>query len=433
MKDENILISVKNKANMRNLLLLIISLSFVGSSFLLINLGSIHLYPFRIGFIFFVCCLILTIVYKQGKLRINIGNIKYYILFLFLWWIYALFTLLWAPSKLDAIFDITFLSCGVLMIGFVVIYFNNIEYLRKYYKVWLVMLGLSIVIGLWNYKTGSHLSSSGLINAPEYKRYAPTSFYYNKNDFATYLAISVPFVLTYIRYHATMLKKIVAFIFLLVCLFTLLVTDSRANIIGLLLGLNYWFFFILKNRDKLKIALCVFLIVVVLLPFYANHFQENLQNTFQGLQYLVSETKDSSTITRINLIKNSLTYLVNSYGLGVGAGNVEYYMANHVLFDTRNVTNVHNWWFEILVNYGIIIFFGYIVFFICICLNLYQAYFKIKTKEEKMICESLIVALVIFVVGCVSPSSIMTFMPQWLLIAFALAFLNYYRSNLAID
>jgi len=93
------------------------------------------------------------------------------------------------------------------------------------------------------------------------------------------------------------------------------------------------------------------------------------------------------------------------------------------------VTNSHNWWLEILINYGVFIFIGYIIFYMGIIRNLWKLYHKKQTREEKMICEALLVSLVGFFFANVSSISIMAFKPQWLLFAFALTYLNYFRNR----
>jgi hypothetical protein len=46
-----------------------------------------------------------------------------------------------------------------------------------------------------------------------------------------------------------------------------------------------------------------------------------------------------------------------------------------------------------------------------------------------MVCEALLVSLVGFLFASISSSSIMAFKPQWLLFAFALTYLNYFRNR----
>jgi len=147
---------------------------------------------------------------------------------------------------------------------------------------------------------------------------------------------------------------------------------------------------------------------------------------------LHSETTQSgggSLIVRYNLVRNSFIFLGNSLGFGVGAGNVEYHMANSPVYETSGRINVHNWWVEILTNYGIFIFTGYVVFYLGLLISLYKIYRRLTDTSERMICEASLVSLVIFFFSSMSSSSIMALRPQWILFAFALGFLNYYRAK----
>jgi teichuronic acid biosynthesis protein TuaE len=159
---------------------------------------------------------------------------------------------------------------------------------------------------------------------------------------------------------------------------------------------------------------------------------ENLLGT--GSAQLHSLTTESSMDSgfgsvgiRLNLVRNCLVFLGHSFGFGVGAGNAEYYMQNFSVYDTQGITNPHNWWGEILTDYGLFIFVGYVLIYMSILYNLWRMRTKLSDGQEKMICEALLVGLVIFFFASMSSSSIMAFTPQWLFFAFALGFLNYCR------
>jgi len=145
------------------------------------------------------------------------------------------------------------------------------------------------------------------------------------------------------------------------------------------------------------------------------------------------QVEDSSLGIRLNLIKNALYFTVNSAGFGVGAGNVEYYMANYNIYPVYEVTNVHNWWAEILANYGLFILAGYFILYLSMILNLWRVYKKISNRTEKMICEGLLMGWVGFFIASGAPSSIIAFEPQWIYLGFMLAFLNYFKIKETVE
>lgn len=91
--------------------------------------------------------------------------------------------------------------------------------------------------------------------------------------------------------------------------------------------------------------------------------------------------------------------------------------------------NLHNWWLEILVNYGVFVFAAYIVMYFSLVKRIWEIWRESRDKFNKMISEALLVSLVSFFFASVSSSSIMTSKTQWFLFAFALAFLNLQRKG----
>jgi teichuronic acid biosynthesis protein TuaE len=89
--------------------------------------------------------------------------------------------------------------------------------------------------------------------------------------------------------------------------------------------------------------------------------------------------------------------------------------------------NAHNWWIEILANYGIFIFAGYLIFFFSLLINLWRTWATLQDRTEKMLCEALLLGCITFIFAAISSSSIIALRPQWIFFGFALAFLNYCR------
>ena len=210
-------------------------------------------------------------------------------------------------------------------------------------------------------------------------------------------------------------------------IYLIVITGSRANILAILLELII-FLVIVNFKQKIKLIVDLVVCMLILLMFLSVPVQEGFFSQTTGqVSSVVTQTveKIGSMYVRLNLIRNGLSFLRSKAGFGVGAGNFEYYMSNFAIYDTKRIINSHNWWLEILVNYGIFIFIGYIIFYLSIILNLRKIYYEKLNRYEKIICEGLLISLIGFSLVSLGPSSIMAFRPQWLLFAFALAFLNY--------
>ena len=427
-------IQAKDLAIKKGVIYLTIIAGFTGAAFLSIDIGPFSLFPYRILLPLLWLLFLAGILISEGKLNIAHIKVRHYLWFLVIWLVYAVLSLAWAADKVEAVREIIFLFMGVSVIFFVVFYFSNLKDLKRLYNLWLLILLLLICVGLWEHITGNHLSVSALTDASGKSRFVPTGFFHNQNDYATYLAISIPFVLTFIRYNRRLIKPLLGMAILTLSLYLLVITFSRANYLAIILGVAFWFLFLLKVKTKVKVLALTGLVALLLFVAFPGWMQDVFGTANVQLRSLTAQmtsgTELDSVPIRLNLIRNSLIFLVNSFGFGVGAGNVEYHMANFQVYNTGGILNVHNWWAEILANYGVFVFAGYVLFYLGLLTKLYKVYGKLKNTTEKMLCEALLVGLVVFPFSSISASSIMALTYQWIFFAFALGFLNYYRSRI---
>ena len=131
---------------------------------------------------------------------------------------------------------------------------------------------------------------------------------------------------------------------------------------------------------------------------------------------------------RLNLIRNGLHFLYSTFGFGVGAGNIEYWMANFPKYDVV-VLNIHSWWAEILVEYGIFVFAGYVSLYLGILYKLIRVYFSTTSCFEKLFCTTLTLSLCGFSIACNGPSSFLNITAQWYIFGIALAFMKHITST----
>jgi hypothetical protein len=133
------------------------------------------------------------------------------------------------------------------------------------------------------------------------------------------------------------------------------------------------------------------------------------------------ETGESITV-RLNLLLNGLKFLQKSHFMGVGAGNIEPLMKGA---PRVNKVNMHNWWAEVLVNFGVIIFILYISLYIWLCWRLWKlAWLKSSPYISPLIrwgAISSLIAMIGFVGGGVAPSTAIHYTPMWVVYGIALA------------
>ena len=406
--------------------------AFTGTLGVAVSVGSIHLFPYRFLLIFVWLLFVVAIFINNGRLNLSHIRVKLYLQFLVFWLAYAFLSITWAAAKGDALRNIIFLFMGISIIFFLVYYFRDLDELKRLYWLWLLIVAAIIPVGIWEVTTGNHLHVSGLFEEvrPRF-RFAPSAVFRNQNDFAGYIALSLPMVLAWIRYCPKLIGRALGVLVLIAGLGLLLLTFSRSCYLAVFTGILFWFLFLLRLKNKFKaLVLTVFVCVLIVaaFPVQTRDIFEKVKIQANSLTPIVLQNEDIGTLyVRQNLIKNALYFTAKSAGFGVGAGNVEYYMENSKIYPVAEKTNVHNWWVEILANYGVFIFAGYLILYISLFWNLWKVYKRVSNRTERMICEALLVGLVSFFMASISSSSIIAFRPQWMFIGFALAFLNYCR------
>ena len=404
---------------------------FFGVALLPVDIGPFVLFPYRIFLLFLWFIFGLHILIK-GKIIFSQSQIKGYLAFLCFWLGYAVLSLAWAISKEAALKNIIFLFMGVSVVFFSTYYFREKKDLQILYNLWLAVFGILILIGFWEHLTGYHLPVSGFFGETRTRfMFMPTGIFRNSNDYATFLALSIPFGIGIIRYGRKKYLRLYGLCGVLGAFYLIIASGSRANIIAVLFELFFILLFLLNFKRKIKAIIAMGVCIILLFIFLPGSVQGFFSQITGELNSVVSQTElmTGSVGVRMNLVRNGLLFLYSTIGFGVGAGNSEYYMANFAQYNTAGILNPHNWWLEILINYGILIFIGYVMFYIGIIRNLWKIYRRERTRDQKMICEVLLVSLVGFFFASVSSSSIMAFKPQWLLFTFALAFLNYSRNK----
>ena len=190
----------------------------------------------------------------------------------------------------------------------------------------------------------------------------PITVFANPNNFALFLFYSVAFTLLLIFREKKKYLKYFYISILIICLFSIIITLSRSAVLGLtIFSLSLLYFLLRKGTIKIKqsvIKASIF-IFVFLLYFFLN----NADFIVDIFVFDIS-SDGSSDYLRQNLIFNGFAFLYDSLFLGVGLGNIEFYMKFKSLYDVGTITNIHFWWMEILVSSGIFIFLFYLFIYL---------------------------------------------------------------------
>lgn len=415
---------------MKKLIYLMMASSFLGAQIFSIDIGIMKMSIFRITTIILLFLMLTDYMKNSRKIRltIKIGQ-DYIIKFYFFWFIYSIFSLLWVKDYNAWLKAIFFIGSGFTCIWILSTYVNTKTFFYNIFKIMLFMFVLHNIIGWSELLTGNYvfadLSKIDVYN--QFKNNAavrvPVSMMGNTNDFATLVLCGIFISLITLSNSKSKMIKIVSIINIISSTILLWRTNSRANMLGLILGILV--LLILKFYKKItKKSLLALISLLLLLVAVLVVNSSTLNSAYDLITEKIKIGGNSDSI-RLNLIINGLIFLKRTILFGTGAGNIEYWMENNKLYNVGSITNMHNWWFEILVGYGLIIFIGYIISYYMIIKSLYKSY---KSNNDKFIENTslyLLCYMVAFIVSSISSSSNMSSEWLWVFWAVTIAYIGY--------
>jgi teichuronic acid biosynthesis protein TuaE len=403
------------------------------SSFFAEQLFAVDMHVFQLS-IYKITLLLLTFlitsIYLLKPDSVKIfpdGKSRKIVLFYFFWLFWAIISLAWVYDYKPWFRTVYAIASGVLVIIYLTMFLKNKKDFIAAFNIVQIMLIMHNIIGWYEIFTGDYrfLDSEKLdyYMMVDVAGRNPVSMLGNTNDFA--LLISMGAFISFICFKNSnnMLWKLISLGTIVSSIVLLIRTDSRANILGFIIAMGVFvllYFFKAKNiKNFVLIGVC--LSILALYPTFLGSIYDILS---QKLQFGFVASTGSSMEIRINLMKNGFLFLAQTLGFGTGAGNIEYWMAHKGIFYTRNIINIHNWWMELLVGYGIIVFAGYLWMYIKIARDFYTACSQIKDKFIQSVSLGLLCCMIEFVLGSISSSS--NIQTQWLWIFWGLVIAMYY-------
>lgn len=293
---------------------------------------------------------------------------------------------------------------------------------KKHYYHFLCITNIALllhnVIGWIEILTGKYffLNSQEIEESYQLAHY-PVSMFGNTNDMAIFLVIAIFLVLVLNNIIKTKIIKIMNIFLIASSAILIYASHSRACWLALALGIIIYLFFNLRYTRTTYYVLFFFgfsvSIVAVFVVCYVLH------------SYQVTEL--NSIGMRINLIKNGFTLLLNSYGLGVGSGNIEVLMLENAMLPTAGMSNLHNWWIEVLVSFGVFIFLIYLYAYVKCLIYEYKRMMVSDDKRIRRIHGLIFTLLIVFAIACISSSSINSY--GWIWILYGCIISIYYYGN----
>jgi len=359
------------------------------------------------------------------KVRLSSGSDYTY--FLVFWLFYSLFLIIVVEDFASYFRCFLFLLSALVTSVVIATNINSKKDLDRALRVFEIAALLLSSIGGYEIVTGNYLFVTEETN--DYYNMnillestlgirVPISVFRNPNDFSIFLlfAYFTSFYLT--RVKKNRIDRLFSTVLMVWFLFMVVATQSRASFAALLLGT----FIILFDRFKYLSAAKKSIIVVILLASLSSVVAWVIANKelYEALIAFEPDDAGSSDYARMLLIKNGLKIYGDSYGLGVGLGNIECHMAKFP-DETGHIKNIHNWWMELLVSSGPFVLLYYLRIYIkSLVYHWRRLKKKYLPKEDHYLSLVLFVILLTYSFACLTSSSVMS--SEWLWAFFGLIF-----------
>jgi len=261
-------------------------------------------------------------------------------LLLSLFLLYCGITLQRSKSFVWGILSLRYLFSGLLVLVFidnVIIGKNQIQKLFNFIIIWGLLLSIQIFVVS---------SREGNLQTDEFHK----GLYLNwgrSNYLASFLILIIPmaYSLSFSKMQSYK-KRIYYWIAFLMMMGALILTGSRGGFLAIVFPL------LLLTKKFLRTKKVFFYFTVIIIPFIAVYFKEAFLYVFTGLVHI---DKQITVLTRVINWINSWKIFLEHPLVGVGYGNLGYYIKN--IFEKN--TSAHNIVLSLLGETGII---GFIIF-----------------------------------------------------------------------
>jgi teichuronic acid biosynthesis protein TuaE len=326
-------------------------LAALGPTFFLIEIAGAGLFPFRIAA---GVLLLLTLGARSVWRKSRVMTL--YLRVLLIWTLWSGASLWWAPD-INVGIDETITTAFGLVVA-ITIFNLGIErdsHLEAFSEGWMLAYVVAAGFALRDLLTGDYLPGpKGELYVSRGIDDIAISTFGNPNNYAAFILLAVPFMVLGYWLAGTRRKQRLVIVLLASVPVFVFYSTSRLALIGVTAQFVLFAVIGLKTRRQRVRYIAAGALVVLLIGSF---FWEG-SRTANDLTNLVEQgLSGESNTSRLNLTLNGLWMAVDSGGLGVGAGGYEVVTkTEYTPYPTGGLATPHNFWIEVLAQYGVVVF-----------------------------------------------------------------------------
>ena len=413
---------------MKKLTYLLVASVFLGAHILAIDIGiaKVSLYRIMLITIFGLGTLLMFQNHSILESTFQRQRLQYRLIYLF-WLFSAVISILWVSDVSRWVNGIFFVGSGVFSIFIISSFAQTESDIKRLFLIVFLMIVLHQLIGIYEIMTNHYIWARLSSNradqfATSWTNRLPYSTFANINDYSTVIFAIIPFSCIFFKLSKRNWLKLTSIFSILATILLLSRTGSRGNQLAFIVFTLTIVCLKVLNRRVITYLVYATLTLssVGIIVFFA--FSSVRQAIYGELQAFISH--GGSNLYRINMIINGFIYFLKHFGLGVGAGNVEYWLTHYPVFEV-DAPNIHNWFMDILTGYGLITFTLYIIMYIYILRQLYVSHKYSKNPFVKTSSLYLFAYVVSFIFSSLSSASNIIIEWQWVYWGVIIAYVQY--------
>lgn len=311
--------------------------------------------------------ILLLLPFLLTSKNFNLKAYKYELITFYIWIVYGTISLIWVYFMEESIKEILYLI--IYFAGFFVLIYlssNAKQPKESIIKGWIFLFIITIPVAVVELFYDIHLPSAYdqeavMMNFQEIgvleRRFASIN-YGNLNGYNVILIYTLPFVLSIQLSNLSKVRKLLGWTVFIMLSSIILMNGSRGAFLSLLIIVAVFILYYTKNIKTL-----IYIVILISLPLLYFLFTDNEINKLISARFIEQGIVDN---TRLNLIQMGLQALRDSNFMGIGAADFNPTMKYKY---NQELTSSHNFFLEVLVQYGVLIFILFIGLFIRIFNN----------------------------------------------------------------
>lgn len=318
----------------------------------------------------------------RGVTLSYINPIKHVILFV---WTLSVVSLIWSGSFSLGIKEIVYYIVHLLLLLEIVVFSYRAQMpLKSLAAGWSLALLITVLIAIWEIRTGQHLSTSKLgadatfnFEGQSLLRVFAAATFYNYNQFETFICYCTPFLI-YMTLTAIKPKQLlILFILLGISFYVIVINASRSASAAVLIFYALTLKNIFANGRR---SLIVYLLLIMASIFLI--YQNSSEIFFNLDRRILSSGYESA---RFEIWETGWQALEKTLFLGFGAGGI-----NTGDMRTTNIIGApHNLFLEVLLRFGIL---GFAVF-VYMLFKIWKNSVKVVDKTVRIVLISIFIAM----------------------------------------